>query len=124
MSVISLQFRRSAYQLYVLFPTVAHMCFMSCFPQFCTDTSRDCSELSLLSGPAYLLNMPEKRIEKRKREKTEDSVRRALSEYCCGLKFIHHPPFIPKQKGGGAKDFLPMIQGINKRNCLLHTQNI
>lgn len=85
------------------FPQFAHVCFMFCFPQFCKGTSHDCSELSLLSGPAYLLNMPEKRIEKRKREKTEDSVRRTLSEYCSGLKFIYHPPFIPKQKGEGKR---------------------
>lgn len=95
-------FLQFTYVCFMQLPQFAHVCFMSCFPQFCKGTSCDCSELSLLSGPAYPLNMPEKRIAKRMRQKTEDRVRRALSEYCSSLKFIYHSSFISK-KGEGKR---------------------
>ncbi|EGV92084.1 hypothetical protein I79_013955 [Cricetulus griseus] len=80
-----------------------------------------------LSGPAdqfeHLLKRGV-RIEKRKKQKTEDTVGRALSEYFNSPKFVTHSHCIPQAKGESKKDSLTMTQGKNKRSYFLNTQDI
>lgn len=58
-----------------------------------------------LPVPVGMSNVPEKgaRIEKRKRQKTDDRVGRALSEYCSSLEFIFFKSFYTQSKKVGQK---------------------